>query len=72
MSELLLQPHEERMIVESDELQEKITKLMAFLTTEPYSKLTKSNQELMMMQLGTMVDYYLILAKRISVFLGEK
>jgi len=57
----------ERLLTESIELREKISKLNAFLSTEQFEKLDVQNQVLLKIQLNYMQAYRIVLYERISI-----
>lgn len=63
-----MQPHEQRVVTERDELQSKIEKLSKFLDSETYATLPQSEQERMLRQLRHMNDYREVLDERIAAF----
>lgn len=63
-----MQPHQERVIVEKDELDEKRTKLTAFIGGAAYKGLDSSEQSRLDRQLEAMTLYSNILAERINAF----
>ena len=63
-------PHEERVIVEKQELDEKVKKLAAFTETDLFAGLKKDDQNLLIAQLGAMELYSHCLSARIERF-GE-
>ncbi len=63
-----LQPHQERVVAEKAELDEKITKLDAFLNTEACEKLDLAEQKRLQEQYLIMQQYSGILGERIDAF----
>jgi hypothetical protein len=63
-----LQPHEQRVVDERNELIEKITKLHAFFKTEIFNNLPEKDQNLLEEQVQIMMNYSDILLKRINRF----
>ena len=63
-----MQPHEQRVVDEKNELGEKLEKLVAFLQTDFYKTLTEKEQELLYFQSQAMEDYYEVLQQRIELF----
>ncbi len=63
-----MKPHEQRVIDEKTELDEKIQKLVAFFQTELFDGLSSYDQALMQMQANAMLTYAGILTLRISQF----
>jgi len=62
------QPHEERVITEKAELDQKIEKLGAFQNTDAFNALPEEQRKLLTMQCNTMRNYSWILGKRIELF----
>ena len=63
-----LQPHEERVVKELDDLQEKLQALTNFISTEMFKQIPKIDQSLLKSQLRAMKDYSAILTARITLF----
>lgn len=63
-----LQPHQQRVVVESAELKEKIIKLEAFLGTDVYQGLSEDERDALKVQLQNMAAYRDILEYRIGKF----
>ena len=62
-------PHEQRVIVEQSDLNEKITKLVDFICTSPiFEGLSDEDAYLLRLQRDAMLRYSDILAMRISKF----
>lgn len=55
-----------RLLEERDQLQEKVTKLDAFLDTEVFETISEVQQELLLSQFEAMTDYLDILNARIE------
>lgn len=66
-----MKPHEERVVVEKHELDEKIVRLAAFIQSEAFDKVPASEQSLLREQHGTMIRYSDILGERIDVFISR-
>lgn len=65
-----LQPHEERVVQERNELNEKLEKLSHFMDkTAVYIDLPKRDKELLIAQENIMVQYQQILNERIGRFI---
>lgn len=62
------QPHQQRVVDEKSELDEKIGKLVPFLTSKIYAGLPSDEQERLGRQLGLMQQYSSVLNERISAF----
>ncbi len=64
-----LQPHQQRVVDEKNELAEKVTKLGAFILDNPiFTTLEVSEQKDMHIQLFCMENYLNVLEKRINRF----
>nr|WP_315173550.1 hypothetical protein [uncultured Flavobacterium sp.] len=63
-----LQPHEQRVVDERTELDEKITKLHAFFKTEIFNNLQEEDRNLLEEQVQLMMNYSDVLLKRINRF----
>lgn len=63
-----MQPHQQRVVDEKRELDEKIEKLAAFFNTEIYRGLRSADQSLLSKQLHFMTGYSEVLRDRISLF----
>ncbi len=63
-----MQPHQQRVVEEKNELFEKITTLQGFLLSQMFQKLSTNEQNLLKMQYATMVQYSEILGMRIETF----
>jgi hypothetical protein len=63
-----LPPHQQRVIGEKVQLDDKIGKLSAFFDTDLFKGLPAKENELLTAQLGAMVEYSGLLAERISLF----
>lgn len=61
-------PHQERVVTEKNELEDKVTKLVAFFETDFFSKIDKDEQERLKRQSGFMQSYLEVLEERISNF----
>jgi len=64
----MLEPHQQRVVTEKEELDEKISKLSAFLETDMFSKLKHKDAELLSKQIIIMSKYSTILKERIDEF----
>jgi hypothetical protein len=68
-----MQPHEERVVAEKDELDEKIQKLVAFMGGTIFASLSDDERSRLSIQLQHMNGYSEILGQRIAAFLkGEE
>lgn len=63
-----MQPHEERVVVEKKELDEKLAKLEPFLNSTIFLSLASEDQGLLNEQCRLMMEYSDILRKRIARF----
>lgn len=61
-------PHQQRVIEEKQNLQEKYVKLRDFLSTEIFNSLIKEEQDDLFKQYNVMKDYIDILDRRINRF----
>lgn len=66
-----LEPHEEQIITEQKELEEKIDKLITFMN-ENYKSLNDEDKKLLTHQLDYMISYNTILKLRIQNFINGK
>jgi len=65
-----MQPHQERVVAESNELRDRLTKLVAFISgNEAFGKLDASEQSLLRAQRDAMQEYFDILHQRIARFI---
>lgn len=65
---MALAPHQQRVVTEREELDEKITKLTAFTDTDIFRSLDKAEQERLERQLSHMNAYSDVLGERIGNF----
>lgn len=65
---LNIQPHQERMLVERDELGKKLKGLSDYLGSDSFYKLGSDDQCLLRMQHSAMLQYHAILHQRILKF----
>lgn len=61
-------PHQQRVVLEADELEELLIKLKAFLMSELYSKLDAAEQSRLQEQSEHMARYLGVLRERIEAF----
>jgi|APCry1669189665_1035243.scaffolds.fasta_scaffold385129_1 hypothetical protein len=61
--------HEERVVIENNELQVKISALKAFFDTAIYASLSQIEKTLLSGQFCSMVQYGAFLQKRIDLFI---
>lgn len=66
MADLL--PHQQRVVDERDELDEKLLKLIAFFSTPTFAQLPAEEQDRLRMQVKFMDGYSTILQQRIEAF----
>lgn len=65
-----MQPHQQRVVIEKAELDEKLTKLKAFFGTEIFKGLDEAEKQRLRDQCNAMQDYSEILGARIAAFAG--
>lgn len=64
-----MQPHQQRVVDEKKDLDEKISKLRDFQNASPiWKKLPLEQKTLLRSQLGYMVNYSVVLNERINLF----
>jgi hypothetical protein len=63
-----MQPHQERVVTEKQELDAKISKLEAFVTGSIFAALQADEQDRLTRQLTLMTQYPAVLQERISNF----
>jgi hypothetical protein len=63
-----MQPHQERVVTEKAEVDERLAKLHAFIKTETFAGLDAAEQKRLQRQAGIMTDYSLVLGERIKAF----
>ena len=64
-----MQPHQERVVTESNELREKLTKLAAFISgNKTFEALPAEDQSLLRQQRDIMSEYLDVLGARIARF----
>ncbi len=61
-------PHQQRVVTEKEELDEKLTKLKAFFGTEIFAGLDDAEMERLQRQAGHMSAYSDVLGERIAAF----
>lgn len=59
--------HLDRLLIESEELKQRTSKLRAFILSNDFYKLNKESQDLLMQQYHVMFEYSLLLIKRIHL-----
>lgn len=65
---MALQPHQERVIEERDELKIKLAKLLSFLDTRTFSALSEAERLRLHRQSTYMAEYAAVLDERIAEF----
>lgn len=63
-----MQPHQQRVLDEKNELGERLEKLLSFIGTDFYRGLPEKERELLFFQSQVMEDYYEVLEQRIELF----
>lgn len=63
----IAETHLDRLLIESEELNERTSKLHAFILSDVFYKLNKESQDLLMQQYHVMFEYSLLLIKRIHL-----
>ena len=63
-----MEPFQERVVTEKDELEEKIGKLHSFFTTSTFAELDPAEQDRLNEQLKAMETYAALLGQRIATF----
>lgn len=66
--DLNMAPHQERVVAEKAELDEKIDKLTSFIDTPVFAGLDEAEQERLVRQLHHMGHYTAVLGERIAAF----
>ncbi len=61
----------QRVLVEQEELTEKLCSLRVFIAADAFHELEEHHQHLLMAQAAHMADYSNILAQRITLFLAD-
>ena len=64
--EARLQPHQQRVITERDELQARLTALTSFIDSELFDTLPKAEQGRLQRQKLIMIDYVAVLNERVA------
>ena len=67
----MTQPHQQRMLEEQEELEERMGKLQRFSNTPAHDKLSKVEQALLACQYAAMQNYSTVLGYRIELFEKE-
>lgn len=63
-----MEPHQLRVVLEQQDLTEKIGKLIAFISSTNFGKIDKAEQNRLILQTSVMSTYELILKDRIEAF----
>lgn len=63
-----MQAHQERVVVEQTELQDKVDKLYKFTVGDLFKGLDRAEQDRLSQQLQHMIDYNRVLLERITAF----
>lgn len=63
-----LQPHQQRVVDEKTELDERLTKLIAFFNSPIFAGLPADEQYLMKRQADHMTSYSVVLGERVATF----
>jgi hypothetical protein len=63
-----MQPHQQRVVDEKTELDERLTKLIAFLDNPLFAGLDSDEQDRMKRQAEHMTNYSVVLGERIAAF----
>lgn len=63
-----MQPYQERVIAESNDLRDKLNKLEAFINSDAFNDLDREDRQLLRRQCFYMDDYFEVLRKRIARF----
>lgn len=61
-------PHQERVVIEREELNERRTKLISFIETATFDRLNGAEKERLKRQAAIMTDYFVVLGERINSF----
>lgn len=63
-----MQEHQKRVVAEKEELDGRLTKLIAFFDTAIFAGLDSEEQDRMRRQSAAMTDYSVVLGERIAAF----
>lgn len=63
-----MEPHQQRVVDEKTELDDKISRLRPFLASDKFTSLPEDEQDRMDRQLSIMVEYSEVLGERIAAF----
>ena len=66
-----MQPHQERVVTERDELNEKRIKLISFIETATFDGLNGAEKDRLRRQAAIMTEYYTVLGERINSFTDD-
>jgi len=64
----MLQPHQQRVVEESQELLGRIERLQAFTDSPVFTGLDSAERDRLLRQMSAMADYATVLAERINAF----
>jgi|DEB19_MinimDraft_2_1074335.scaffolds.fasta_scaffold25574_2 hypothetical protein len=64
----MLQPHQQRVVEESQELLGRIERLQAFTDSPVFAGLDSAERDRLLRQMSAMADYATVLAERINAF----
>ena len=64
----MLQPHQQRVVEESQELLGRIERLQAFTDSPVFAELDSAERDRLLRQMSAMADYATVLAERINAF----
>jgi len=64
----MLQPHQQRVVEESQELLGRIERLQAFSESPTFAALDATERHRLLRQMSAMADYAMVLAERINAF----
>jgi hypothetical protein len=65
---MIMQDFQQRVVDEKTALDEKLSKLDAFILTDRFNKLPNAEQDRMQRQQKAMTDYSTVLSERVSAF----
>lgn len=66
----MMQPYQERVVAEREELKERLSKLRTFMGSEQYDLLDASERDRLFRQAAHMAGYGRVLGERIAAFRG--
>lgn len=67
-----LEPYQERVVAEMQQLSTRLEALMTFLDSPPFQQLEIMDRQLLLVQAMHMTNYRAVLAERVSRFRGEQ